>query len=116
MILAMRNLSNLTSTRIIVDSNNFRYNAIANAGIDNPDTTDDKFDTPIYFDESNANAANKPMATDINTHVNPYTNVPKPGSTDDEGQIDGDISTYRNLVASMRNKEHAIDFSNNTNN
>ena len=116
MLLAMRNPSNLTSTRIIVDSNNFRYNAIANAGIDNPDTTDDKFDTPIYFDERNANAANKPMKTDINTHVNPYTNVPKPGSTDDEGQIDGDISTYRNLVASMRNKEHAIDLSNNTDN
>ena len=56
------------------------------------------------------------MATDINTNENPYTKVPKPGSTDDEGQIDGDISTYRNLVASMRNKEHAIDLSNNTDN
>lgn len=116
MLLAMRNPSNVTSTRIIVDSNNFRYNAIANAGIDNEDT-DDKFDTPIYFDETNANAAGKEMATDINTNENPYIGIIKPGSKDDdEGQINGDISTYKNVVASMRNKEHAIDLSNNTDN
>lgn len=53
MLLAMRNPSNITNSRVIVDSNNFRYNAIAQAGIAGGTTKgiDDKFATPEYWSE-----------------------------------------------------------------
>lgn len=104
MLLAMRNPSNLTDSRIIVDSNNFRYKAIAEAGI-NYDTTDDKFDTPVYWNESTANAADK--ANEMDTIVNRPTAGRTLGT--DAGDATGDIDIYRNVVASMEDKEHIID-------
>lgn len=104
MLLAMRNPANLTATRVIVDSNNFKYNAIAHAGIH---TSEDPFATPKYFEENDGNAANKTMATNVNDENRNYWNH-YPG--DDEGKTDGtqDLNKYADVVASMRGTEHAI--------
>lgn len=106
MLLAMRNPSNITDSRIIVDSNNFRYKAISEAGINNNDTPDDAFDTPVYWNESTGNAADKhnDMATIINTR--PF--VPGRVLGAQGGEVNGDIDKYRNVVASMREKEHIV--------
>lgn len=114
MLLAMRNPRNLTNTRIIVDSNNFKYNAIAHAGIR---TEDNPFDTPGYFSEANGRASDKDMSTVINTENRAYFNV-TPGTGDNVGSVDSgsDINKYANVVASMQNKEHAVQINNNTNN
>jgi hypothetical protein len=107
MLLAMRNPNNLTSTRIIVDSNNFKYNAIAHAGIH---TSEDPFATPNYFEENDGNAANKTMATNVNDENRNYWNH-TPGGDSDKGQTtlgDQDINRYADVVASMSGTEHAI--------
>ena len=104
MLLAMRNPSNYTDSRIIVDSNNFRYKAIADSGIDYVDT-DDRFDTPVYWNESTGNAADN--SDNMKTIVNrPYV----AGVTLGErvGDVAGDIDKYRNVVASMSGKEHIV--------
>lgn len=104
MLLAMRNPANLTATRVIVDSNNFKYNAIAHAGIH---TSEDPFATPNYFEENDGNAANKTMATNVNDENRNYWNH-YPGN--DEGKTNGDqdLNKYADVVASMRGTEHAI--------
>lgn len=112
MLLAMRNPRNLTDSRIIVDSNNFKYSAIADAGVTSG------FSTPNYFSETNGHAADSSLSGE-----NPITtpnasnfarvgvnNVgantgkePTAGSTSDA------YATYTNVVASMSGKEHFID-------
>lgn len=104
MLLAMRNPKNLTDTRIIVDSNNFRYDAIANAGINNDPS--DNFATPGYYSEKNGNAANVVMDERVNTTNKAYVDY-NPG--DEKGSTEGDLNVYRNVVASMSGKEHITD-------
>lgn len=99
MLLAMRNPNNLTNTRVIVDSNNFKYNAIAQAGIH--EGVNDKFSSPGYWSESDGNAAGK--ASEIvnkpNTSNRAYFGF-EPGS--ENGQITGDQNfKYADVVASM---------------
>lgn len=115
MLLAMRNPNNLTNTRVIVDSNNFKYNAIAQAGIH---VGDDKFKTPGYWSESDGNAyanaskiVNKPN-TDNRAYVgfNPGSEDGKPG--------EGENFKYADVVASMgpdNGGEHFIKGDINTN-
>ena len=98
MLLAMRNPNNLTNTRVIVDSNNFRYNAIAQAGIHDKG---DKFKTPGYWNEDmgraynpNATISNKP-----NEDNRAYVGF-NPGSED--GKATGEANfRYADVVASM---------------
>lgn len=107
MLLAMRNPANITSTRVIVDSNNFKYNAIAHAGIH---TSEDPFATPNYFVENDGNAAGKTMATNVNDENRNYWNH-TPGGNSDEGKTtlgEQDINRYADVVASMKGTEHAI--------
>lgn len=116
MLLAMRNPSNLTDSRIIVDSNNFKYNAIAEAGVqDNSneagtDTADD-FKTPNYFSESKGKVAPEKEISTKMKH-NPYVGI----SNDAEGDsnVTAKLSNYRNVVASMSGSEHIINMSNPT--
>ena len=118
MLLAMRNPANLTNTRVIVDSNNFKYNAIAQAGIH--EGVNDKFSTPGYWSESDGNAkenaskiVNKP-----NTDNRAYYGF-NPGSED--GKITGEENfKYADVVASMGPEseaggEHFINGGNKTN-
>lgn len=106
MLLAMRNPKNYTDSRIIVDSNNFKYHAISEAGI--KDTNDNnKFNTPGYFSESDGNAATNVgnMATQINSNSNPYVDHVV-GS--ESGNAEADTVTYKNVVAAMAESEHVI--------
>lgn len=118
MLLAMRNPANLTNTRVIVDSNNFKYNAIAQAGIH--EGVNDKFSTPGYWSESDGNAkanaskiVNKP-----NTDNRAYYGF-NPGS--EKGEITGEENfKYADVVASMGPEseaggEHFINGGNETN-
>lgn len=110
MLLAMRNPNNMTDTRIIVDSNNFKYNAIADAGI--KDGSANAFSTPMYFSATTGNAAGKNMQTIITP--SPYGgNEAAKGSV--KGNKTGDINQYRNVVASMAGSEHIVDLNNPTN-
>ena len=68
MLLAMRNPSNLTDSRIIVDSNNFKYAAITEAGVESG------FDTPKYFSEKAGNAAGEKMSKIPNEKNLAYVN------------------------------------------
>lgn len=106
MLLAMRNPTNLTDSRIIVDSNNFRYSAIANAGV-NAGNDNDKFATPGYWSETNGNAYNpdvemKKVITNPAAIYSDTTNAP--GTV--AGTLNGNINEYKNVVASMSGKEH----------
>ena len=99
MLLAMRNPNNLTNTRIIVDSNNFRYNAIAQAGIHK---AGDKFKTPGYWNENKGRVDN-PDVTIISNKPNEdnraYVGF-KPGSEDGEATGEANFR-YADVVASM---------------
>lgn len=104
MLLAMRNPKNLTSTRIIVDSNNFKYNAISHAGKEG-------FDTTQYWKEGQGNAAGVAMDTQINSVNRAYpSSVTVPGTETDTGTTaDGaNYDYYKNVVASMADNEHFI--------
>lgn len=108
MLLAMRNPTNKTDTRIIVDSNNFRYNAIANAGID-AKKENDKFATPGYWSEAagNASANLEKMDTVITNQSAIFSDTTDaPGGNNKKGDTNGDVDMYRNVVASMIDKEH----------
>lgn len=108
MLLAMRNPKNLTDTRIIVDSNNFKYNAIAEAGIE---VKDEPFGTPGYYSATAGNAAGAKMDTIITK--SPYGgNEAAKGSV--PGAADADRNMYRNVVASMADSEHIIKLNNPT--
>ena len=106
MLLAMRNPTNKTDTRIIVDSNNFRYNAIANAGID-AKKDNDKFATPGYWSETTGNASANldNMDTVITNPAAVFSDTTDaPGTSD--GDATGNLDMYKNVVYSMSNKEH----------
>ena len=113
MLLAMRNPTNYTDSRIIVDSNNFKYRAIAEAGLDYSET-EDKFDTPVFFSEQAGNASAK--HEDMNAHTiitkTPYANGKTVGESD--GDVTADIDTYKNVVRSMAGEEHMIKLNNDT--
>lgn len=111
MLLAMRNPKNLTDTRIIVDSNNFKYNAIAEAGISSKEEGASAFSTPGYYSATTGNAAGVEMETII-------TKSPYGGNEAAKGSVNGDATAdrnqYRNVVAAMSGSEHIIDLSNST--
>lgn len=101
MLLAMRNPANLTGTRIIVDSNNFKYKGIAAAG----DTKDgDVFSTPGYWDSSNGNAASANINTELNTSAgyNAYSDKSVIETADTTSPADYHGVTYRNSLAGMK--------------
>ena len=107
MLLAMRNPNNVTATRIIVDSNNFKYNAIAHPGIQND--KNDPFATPNWWSEPNGNATESSESDGtVNSENraywdhNPATNK---GAKDAENR---DLNKYADVVASMSGAEHAI--------
>lgn len=118
MLLAMRNPANLTNTRVIVDSNNFKYNAIAQAGIH--EGVNDKFSTPGYWSEADGNAKAKAdqIVTKPNTDNRAYYGF-NPGT--EEGNITGEENfKYADVVASMgpdseAGGEHFINGGNKTN-
>jgi hypothetical protein len=105
MLLAMRNPTNYTDTRIIVDSNNFRYDAISNAGIHSSDS--DNFATPTYFSEDSGNAATSQALMSDTITSTPYVDY-APGSSSNKGSASGDVSEYKNVVASMAGSEHIV--------
>lgn len=111
MLLAMRNPKNLTSTRILVDSNNFKYSAISSAGLSQKDN---KFETPNYWSESNGNATDaytkhSDTMDKINANASNYS---EEGSTrlGTKGDSNGDVRDYRNMVQQMQGNEHAVQF------
>lgn len=123
MLLAMRNPKNLTATRIVVDSNNFRYKAIAEAGI----TTKEgqaSFDTPGYWSESEGrvdNSKSEHKLTEsgakgsnlINSTMSAYAvygsdSAHIPGTEVGNATADPRIANYADTVAAMVNNEHAI--------
>ena len=108
MLLAMRNPTNYTDSRIIVDSNNFKYKAIAEAGIAADGSS---FDTPGYFSEMQGNAAANTDKMEKTITKSPYTTNATPSGDGDEN---GDISTYKNVVKSMAGEEHMIKLNNDT--
>jgi hypothetical protein len=120
MLLAMRNPKNLTATRIVVDSNNFRYKAIAEAGI-TPEEGKASFDTPGYWSESegrvNDNKAKDSLdskgALLINSTMAAYAKYGSdsahiPGTEEGKAESDPRVAVYADTVAAMAGKEHAI--------
>ena len=109
MLLAMRNPNNLTDSRIIVDSNNFKYSAIAKAGIESGTSG---FDTPGYFSQTagNASAHSNDMAVLPNTQNLAYTNGYQPGATTGNASNYNQTgeAKYADVVASMSGSEHAV--------
>lgn len=105
MLLAMRSPRNLTNTRIIVDSNNFKYNAIAHAGIK---VDDNPFETPNYFSESKGRVSTDNMETIINTENRAYYDE-TPGKKSGTAESGANINNYANVVASMVDKEHSVE-------
>lgn len=111
MLLAMRNPKNISGSRIIVDSNNFKYNAIAHAGIGNEDGTP-SFKTPGYWSQDKGRVTetiDTAKANLVNTENRKYSpaaasQVSGVGKTGD----DADINVYKNVVASMSGTEHFI--------
>ena len=120
MLLAMRNPENLTASRIIVDSNNFKYQAITKAGF--ASESGDKFGTPNYWSDTEGRVSSDHSVNgraSIQTgNVNPNgasrsqtaSAIMFNGTSDSN---DGnDVGFYRNMLASMSNGgsgEHAID-------
>jgi hypothetical protein len=104
MLLAMRNPSNLTSTRILVDSNNFKYSAIADAGLK---SDEDKFSTPVLINEADGKFNNekwKESYTNITPNINGPSRNTTPSSTAD------DVTQYNDMLKAMEKKEHFTDF------
>lgn len=108
MLLAMRNPKNLTDSRIIVDSNNFKYAAITEAGVQTG------FETPGYFSESAGNASSKKedMKFIPNAKNKTFVNHAQVGATkgdkvDENADIDS--YTYANTVYAMSGNEHVTD-------
>ena len=104
MLLAMRNPSNFTDSRIIVDSNNFKYAAITEAGVKSG------FDTPKYFSEKAGNAAGENMSEIPNEKNLAYVNHQVGGTKGNKVDKDAgaEAYTYANTVYAMRGNEHVI--------
>lgn len=120
MLLAMRNPKNLTATRIVVDSNNFRYKAIAEAGI-TPEKGKASFDTPGYWSESEGKVNNDKAKSSldsegallINSTMAAYAKYGSdsahiPGTEKGKAEADPRVAVYADTVAAMEGKEHAI--------
>lgn len=112
MLLAMRNPRNLSNTRIIVDSNNFKYNAIAHTGIQS--NKEDLFESPQYFSEeagrvvdfTGANGASLDKNSQvINSELRAYSKKANIGQDDGDKT---DLNRYSSVVASMAGSEHSI--------
>lgn len=106
MLLAMRNPNNYTDSRIIVDSNNFRYKAIAEAGIKAGDNNDDPFATPHYMSATKDFV--DPQKRDTMSNViteSPYINH-NPGTTVASGN---DSAYYGSIVNTTGRNEHILD-------
>lgn len=124
MLLAMRNPANITATRIVVDSNNFRYKAISEAGINKDGNADASFDTPNFWSESLGRvdvSKNGGLSLDnpstavnlINTSTNAYAKFGTdsnhiPGEQAGQANANPRNATYADTVAAMAGKEHAI--------
>ena len=109
MLLAMRNPANLTATRVIVDSNNFKYNAIAHAGISTKAEGGADYNTPNYWSEENGRVGktigeNANLVNSDNRRYWGYT----PGKDNGDANGDPDTAKYADVVASMSGSEHAI--------
>ena len=116
MLLAMRNPANLSGSRIIVDSNNFKYNAIAHAGIGSADGKP-SFDTPKWWSEEAGRITKSASGIDLGSDTanlintenrkvsSTYANAVYTKGTAD---ADADINVYKNVVASMVDSEHVI--------
>jgi hypothetical protein len=109
MLLAMRNPANLTATRVIVDSNNFKYNAIAHAGISTKAEGGADYNTPNYWSEENGRLGktigeNANLVNSDNRRYWGYT----PGKENGNANGDPDTARYADVVASMSGSEHAI--------
>ena len=104
MLLAMRNPSNLTDSRIIVYSHNFKYAAITEAGVESG------FDAPKYFSEKDGNAAGEKMSKIPNEKNLAYVNHQVGGTQGDKVDKDAgaEAYTYANTVYAMSGNEHVI--------
>lgn len=104
MLLAMRNPNNLTDSRIIVDSNNFKYAAITEAGVKTG------FETPGYFNETAGNASRKKMETIPNESNKAFVKHQVGGTEGAPLGAGADINsyTYANTVYAMSGNEHVI--------
>jgi hypothetical protein len=110
MLLAMRNPKNLTASRIIVDSNNFKYQAISKAGFAGGADGNDKFSSPNYFSASEGWATTGDIKTGaVNPFGNAYSTEAKQILTPSGSGTDkNDVSDYNSMLASMSGIEHAV--------
>ena len=116
MLLAMRNPENLTASRIIVDSNNFKYQAITKAGFASEGREGNKFATPNYWSDTEGRVSSNASIETGNVNPNGAARsqtasaIMYNGSSED---TDGnDVGFYRNMLASLSKTgdgEHAID-------
>lgn len=103
MLLAMRNPKNLTDSRIIVDSNNFKYAAITEAGVKVG------FNTENYFSETKGRVGKDIDTTNPNAKEKAYVDHSfKEGQKLDDNAEIGEY-TYANTVYAMQDIEHIID-------
>ena len=114
MLLAMRNPENITGTRIVVDSNNFRYKAISEAGITKEDGKA-SFDTPGYWSEQLGNAKEGKFEHKDYKINSTWSQWAKDDAAHLPGEVDGDathdarVASYADTVAAMKQAgEHAV--------
>lgn len=112
MLLAMRNPANVTGSRIIVDSNNFKYKGIAEVKIGN----DTDFETsPVW--NNNGQVTDSTVGVDGNTGsaTNKWTaHKSNSGGNDTDGNPYNESSfDYLDTVKNMSNGEHYINSSKN---
>lgn len=99
MLLAMRNPNNTTNTRVIVDSNNFKYNAIAQAGLDKGGN---QFSTPGFWSESEGRIDNTKFKSSTPGLINSNERAYVGWDPTEKGQPTGGQNfKYNDLVASM---------------
>lgn len=115
MLLAMRNPKNNTSSRIIVDSNNFKYQAIANAGL-RPKDGGDAWSTPEYWNFSSGNATESSNMTEAEYDIhsrNLTTGGSAYSSKSNNGRYGTDDTsgkTYESMLNALNGKEHATSY------
>jgi hypothetical protein len=116
MLLAMRNPANLSGSRIIVDSNNFKYNAIAHAGIGSADGKP-SFNTPKWWSEEAGRVMDEQASIKLSDDAAKLINTENRKVsatyantvyTNGSGNDNADINVYKNVVASMSGSEHVI--------
>jgi hypothetical protein len=99
MLLAMRNPANITNTRVIVDSNNFKYNAIAQAGLKNGTN---QFSTPGFWSESEGRIDDEKFKSSTAGKINSEERSYVGWTPTEAGQPTGGQNfKYNDLVASM---------------